>query len=164
MSEPNDNPPPPPAPVDPVPAQQPSPYVAPPADAPPVPLAYSTGGGPPYMGPAPTSDDRTMAILAHVLGIMTSFVGPLIIWLVKKDTMPFVADQAKEALNFNITVAIALAALMILGFVTLGLGFLIAVPIMAIIGIAALVLIIIAAMKSNEGVRYRYPFTLRLVK
>ena len=121
------------------------------------------------------AEERQWAMFAHlsalVAGLLTSFVGgfgcllgPLIIWLMKKDTMPFVADQAKEALNFNITVAIALAALMILGFVTLGLGFLIAVPIMALIGIAALVLIIIAAIKSNDGVRYRYPFTLRLVK
>lgn len=123
----------------------------------------------------PPAEERQWAMFAHLSallgGLLTSavggwgfFLGPLVIWLMKKDTMPFVADQAKEALNFNITVAIALAALMILGFVTLGLGFLIAVPIMAIIGIAALVLIIIAAMKSNEGVRYRYPFTLRLVK
>jgi uncharacterized Tic20 family protein len=78
--------------------------------------------------------------------------------------MPFVNDQAKEALNFNITVAIIFVILMILGFATLGIGFLIAGPLMIIIGIAALVFIIIAAIKSNEGVAYRYPFALRLIK
>ena len=92
------------------------------------------------------------------------FLGPLIIWLVKKDTMPFVNDQAKEALNFNITIAIVFVILTILGFVTLGVGFFIALPLMIIIGIVALVFIIIAAIKANEGVAYRYPFALRLIK
>ncbi|NUS61381.1 MAG: DUF4870 domain-containing protein [Lysobacter sp.] len=92
------------------------------------------------------------------------FLGPLIIWLLKKDTMPFVADQAKESLNFNITVTAIFLALMILGFITLGIGFVIALPLMFIVGIAALVLIIMAAVKANDGVRYRYPFTIRLIK
>jgi uncharacterized Tic20 family protein len=92
------------------------------------------------------------------------FLGPLIIWLVKKDTMPFVSDQAKEALNFNITIAIVFVILWILSIATLGIGFLITLPLMAIIGIAALVFIILAAIKANEGVAYRYPFALRLVK
>jgi len=92
------------------------------------------------------------------------FLGPLIIWLVKKDTMPFVNDQAKEALNFNITIAIIFVILTILGFATLGVGFLLALPLMIIIGIVALVFIILAAIKANEGVAYRYPFALRLIK
>jgi len=92
------------------------------------------------------------------------FLGPLIIWLVKKDSMPFVNDQAKEALNFNITIAIIFVILTILGFATLGVGFLLALPLMIIIGIAALVFIILAAIKANEGVTYRYPFALRLIK
>ncbi|MFC3717143.1 DUF4870 domain-containing protein [Luteimonas soli] len=109
---------------------------------------------------------------ALVGGILTSgwagsigcFIGPLIIWLVKKDTMPFVDDQAKEALNFNITVGIVFFALFLLAFLTLGLGLVIAIPLWIIIGIAWLVFTIIAAIKANEGVAYRYPFTLRLVK
>jgi len=55
-------------------------------------------------------------------------------------------------------------ALTILGVITLGVGFLITLPIMLVVGIAALVLIIIAAMKANEGIRYRYPMTIRLIK
>jgi uncharacterized Tic20 family protein len=78
--------------------------------------------------------------------------------------MPFVSDQAKEALNFNITVTAIFLALTILGVITLGVGFLITLPIMLVVGIAALVLIIIAAMKANEGIRYRYPMTIRLIK
>ena len=94
-----------------------------------------------------SAEERQWAMFAHlsalVGGILTSgwagsigcFIGPLVIWMVKKDTMPFVDDQAKEALNFNITV-----------------------------GIAWLVFTIIAAIKANQGERYRYPLTLRLVK
>ena len=92
------------------------------------------------------------------------FIGPLVIWLMKKDTMPFVNDQAKEALNFAITVSIAFVALMILTVMTLGVGALLTVPLMLVIGVTALVFVIIAAMKANEGVAYRYPFALRLIK
>jgi uncharacterized protein len=123
-----------------------------------------------------SAEERQWAMFAHLSallgGLVTAgwgaslgcLVGPLIIWLVKKDTMPFVDDQAKEALNFNITVAAIMLALFVLGIVTLGVGFLIALPIMLVVGLGALVLIIIAAIKANEGVAYRYPFAIRLVK
>jgi len=97
-------------------------------------------------------------------GSIGFFIGPLVIWLMKKDTMPFVDDQAKEALNFNITVGLVFLALFVLSIVTLGIGLIIAIPGWIIIGIAWLVFTIIAAMKANQGERYRYPFTLRLVK
>ena len=93
-----------------------------------------------------------------------SFIAPLIIWLLKQDTLPFVADQAKEALNFNITVAIIMLVLTLIGLVTLGIGFIVTGPLMLLVGIAALVFIIIAAIKANDGVAYRYPFAIRLVK
>ncbi|WP_345295704.1 DUF4870 domain-containing protein [Luteimonas vadosa] len=97
-------------------------------------------------------------------GSIGCFVGPLVIWLLKKDEMPFVDDQGKEALNFNITVAIAFLALLLLSILTLGIGMVIAIPAWIVIGVAWIVLTIIASMKANEGVAYRYPFTLRLVK
>jgi uncharacterized Tic20 family protein len=78
--------------------------------------------------------------------------------------MPFVADQAKEALNFGITLTLACFVLLMLTIFSLGLGALITIPAFMAIGIAALVLVIIAAIKANEGVAYRYPATLRLVK
>lgn len=122
----------------------------------------------------PSVRERQWAMFAHLsalLGLILTghwfgwgcFLGPLIIWLVKKDSMPFVDDQAKEALNFNITVAIVFFALFVLTLITLGLGVLIAVPVGAIVGIAWLVFTIIAAIRANEGVRYRYPYTLRLI-
>jgi hypothetical protein len=125
---------------------------------------------------APSAEERQWAMVAHLSallgGLVTSgwagnigfFIGPLVIWLMKKDTMPFVNDQAKEALNFAITVSIAFVALWILTVMTLGVGFLLTAPIMLIIGVTALVFVIIAAMKANEGIAYRYPFALRLVK
>ena len=124
---------------------------------------------------SPTAEERQWAMFAHLSallgGLLTGtvggwgcFVGPLIIWLVKKDTMPFVNDQGKESLNFNITVGIACLVLLLLSILTLGIGLIIAIPLWVIIGIAWLVLTIIAGIKANEGTAYRYPFTLRLVK
>jgi hypothetical protein len=122
------------------------------------------------------AQERQWAMFAHLSaligGIITAgwagslgcFIGPLVIWLVKKETMPFVDDQGKEALNFNITVAIVFAALLLLSLLTLGIGLVIAIPAFFIIGIAWLVLTILASIKANEGVAYRYPFALRLIK
>ncbi len=78
--------------------------------------------------------------------------------------MPFVDDQAKEALNFNITVALVFLVLLLLTIGTLGIGILLTAPLMIIVGIAWLVFTVIAAIKANDGVSYRYPMTLRLVK
>ena len=137
-------------------------------------LNEATATPPPPVG-APAQDERQWAMFAHLSallgGLLTSaiggwgfFLGPLVIWLMKKDTMPFVADQAKEALNFNITVSAIFLILLILSVLTLGIGLLVTLPIMLIVGLAALVLIIMAAIKANDGVAYRYPFAIRLVK
>lgn len=124
----------------------------------------------------PSAEERQWAMFAHLSaligGLVTSalgggwgcFIGPLVIWLIKKDTMPFVNDQGKEALNFNITVAIAAVVLLLISVMTLGIGLIIAIPLWIIIGISWLVFTIIASIKANEGVTYRYPFTLRLIK
>ncbi|HET7126331.1 MAG TPA: DUF4870 domain-containing protein [Lysobacter sp.] len=130
---------------------------------------------PPAPTATPSKDERQWAMFAHLSallgGLVTSavggwgfFLGPLVIWLMKKETMPFVDDQAKEALNFNITVSAIFLILLILTFLSLGIGALVTVPVMLIVGIAALVFIVIAAIKSNEGVAYRYPFAIRLIK
>ena len=103
-------------------------------------------------------------LLTSMLGGWGTFIGPLVIWLIKKETMPFVDDQAKEALNFNITMAIFSLAMLLLTLVTFGLDAIITVPLLIIVGIAWLVLTVIAAIRSNEGQAYRYPFALRLIK
>lgn len=134
---------------------------------------------PPVPNDGASAHERQWAMFAHLSaligGLLTSvvggwgtFAGPLIIWLLKKDAMPFVDDQAKEALNFNITVAlIALVMTGVFGFftvITLGLGLIVVVPVVGAFVLVWLVLTVLAAIKANEGVAYRYPFTLRLVK
>ena len=123
----------------------------------------------------PSEEERNWAMGAHLSslagGLLTSalggwgwFIGPLVIWLMKKDTMPFVADQAKEALNFNIMVTAIFVILLILTILSLGIGALLTVPVMLIVGIGSLVFTIMAAMKAKEGIAYRYPATIRLIK
>ena len=132
----------------------------------------SSGDAPHVASHAIDPSPRQRALFAHlsalsavVTGGLGAIIGPLVIWLVKKDTMPFVDDQGKEALNFNITVGIATLVLMFLGtlLVIVLIGFLF--YFMAfLVAIYWLVMTIIAGIKANEGVAYRYPFTLRLVK
>lgn len=119
---------------------------------------------------AQSSDERTWALFGH-LSAFTAFitgiggiVGPLVVWLIKKDTLPFAADQAKEALNFNITVSLAFLALFVLTLITFGLGIVLTFPLGFALFIAWVVFVIIASINANNGVAYRYPFTLRLVK
>lgn len=99
-----------------------------------------------------------MGLLSHILGAVTCFVGPLIIWLIKKDESPFVDDQGKEALNFQITMAIAY----IVGAVLMAIcvGYLI----YAAAFVVSLVFGILGGIEANKGKAYRYPFALRLVK
>ncbi len=114
--------------------------------------------------PDSTPESRMWAALSHVSALsgfvipFGNIVGPLIIWLVKRDEMSFVDDQAKEALNFNISMTIYMAVAGVLIFVLIG------IPIMIVLAITWLVLIVMAAIKANEGTAYRYPITLRLVK
>jgi uncharacterized Tic20 family protein len=106
---------------------------------------------------------RTFGMLCHIgalAGYMIPFghiIGPLVFWLLKKDQHPFVDQQGKESLNFQITVTIAYAV-----FGTLSI-FLIGIPFLVATGIAALIFEIIAGVRANSGVAYRYPFTLRLL-
>ncbi|HKE93070.1 MAG TPA: DUF4870 domain-containing protein [Povalibacter sp.] len=114
---------------------------------------------------SPGAEERNWAVFCHLaalLGTMAwgfgSILGPLIVWLIKKDSMPFVDDQGKESLNFQITVF--LAGLVGLALVWLFIG----IPLLIALAIADLVFIIIAAIKASEGVAYRYPINLRLIK
>ena len=130
---------------------------------------------PPIIVGAPTAEEKQWAMFAHLSAILGAivtghifgigcFLGPLIIWLIKRDTLPFVADQGKQALNFNITLAIVGAALFLLIVMTFGIGLIIALPVGAVVAIGWLVFVVIAAIKANEGVAYRYPISLHLVK
>jgi uncharacterized Tic20 family protein len=103
----------------------------------------------------PTSDERTMAILCHVLTLFFWILPPLIIYLLKKDESSFVAEHAKESMNFQITWAIIGLVLLIT---------LIGILLLWVVGIIVLVLVIVATIKASESKLYRYPFTLRLIK
>lgn len=105
----------------------------------------------------PTKDERNLGMLAHLLGIFSGFVGALVLWLVKREDDGFVAEQAKEALNFQITIAIAMLASVMLKLLLI--GFLL-VPIVFIVNF---VLCILAAVTASKGTSYRYPFALRLI-
>jgi len=104
---------------------------------------------------APTSDEKTMALLAHILTLVAGFIAPLIIYLIKKDESAFITAHAKESLNFQITLFIVFIIL----FVTV-----IGILLLWIVGILALVLIIVATIKASEGKLYKYPLNIRLVK
>jgi len=128
------------------------------------------------MNDVTSSDERGWAMAAHLCGLLWllgsggliflpfgslalfTVLGPLIILLAKGDSMPFAASQAKESLNFQITVWLlgllfAVLAIVLIGFVLLW-----------ILGLLNLVLVIIAAIRVSDGAPYRYPFCLRLVK
>lgn len=107
----------------------------------------------------PTKDERTLTLLCHLSGILTGFIGPLVFWLVKKDESTFINDQAKEALNFQITLAIAYVVLSVLSVISCG----VMLVVFPVIYVGSIVLMVIAGMKANEGISYRYPLTLRLI-
>ena len=96
--------------------------------------------------------------------LWTGALGPLIVFLVLKDRGSFVRTQALEALNFQIIPTIVYVVGFLLGVITFGFGFIITIPIMVAVGIVVLVFQIIAAVKANQGVEYRYPVSWRLVK
>ena len=108
-------------------------------------------------GDQPTEDERLMAALCHGLFLISSFIGPLIIWLIKKEESRYIDQQGKEALNFQIS-------LMIYSFITFLLCFVgIGILLIPVLGIFALVFNIIATIKAYEGKRFRYPCTIRII-
>lgn len=112
-----------------------------------------------------SQEEATWGMVAHLAAFAAftmipgaGVLGPLAVWLAKRHTMPFVADQGREAVNFNITVLIALVVSWVLTWVKIG------YLLLAVIAVGWLVLTILACIESQKGVAYRYPFTLRLIK
>ena len=106
----------------------------------------------------PTSDEKTMSMLAHAGGIFFGFIPALVIYLTKGNESPYVTEEAKEALNFQITLVIAYVVSTVLVIVLIGLLMLLAV------WVASMVLMIMAAIAANNGTAYRYPVNIRLIK
>jgi uncharacterized Tic20 family protein len=100
-----------------------------------------------------------LSALVGLLGNGIGFLlGPLIVWLLKRDMHPFVDEQGKEAVNFQITMFIAFFVAAVLIFILIG------IPLLIALGILDVVLPIVAAIKTSNGEHYRYPFALRLIK
>ncbi|HTV85934.1 MAG TPA: DUF4870 domain-containing protein [Dyella sp.] len=109
--------------------------------------------------PMVSSNDRNLAMLTHLSGLLFYFIVPLIVWLVHKDRTDkaYMVGEAKEALNFQLTITLAAFVCCILQIVLI--GFLL----MPVLWIVNAVFCILAAVKVSSDGHYRYPFTLRLV-
>ncbi len=110
------------------------------------------------------SQERTWGMLCHLSALAMfiipfgNIIGPLVIWLIKKDESSFVDDQGKESLNFQISITIYCLVSAMLILVIIGILLLIG------LGVLTLVLIIVASVKSNAGEKFRYPLTIRLIQ
>jgi uncharacterized Tic20 family protein len=108
-------------------------------------------------------DERMWAMFCHLSGLagfifpFGNIIAPLVIWMVKKEEYELVNDQGKEALNFQISMTIYILASVVLIFLVIG------IPLLIILGIFSLIVVIIAAIKANEGEKYRYPLTIRFL-
>ena len=136
--------------------QQPPPYGQQPGGY----QAYPGAGAPPaggYTNELSPADQRMWSMLAHLGAILFSFLAPLVVYLVMKDRGPFVREQSREALNFNITLAIGYVVGAVLTTVFIG-GL-----VMFALGVLNIVFPILAAIAVNKGENYRYPFAWRIV-
>jgi uncharacterized Tic20 family protein len=119
----------------------------------------------PIPGATPTQDERTWGMIAHLSAFAVflfplggNIIAPLIVWLTRRETSAFVEAEAKEALNFNISVSLGWIVCGLLTFVLVG------IPMGVVLFLCWLVLTIVAAIRASEGAGYRYPVSLRLVK
>lgn len=128
--------------------------------------------GEPFFADVPAAD-RQWAVFAHLAALVAiwmggmAFLGPLIVWLIKKNEMQFVDDQGKEALNFQLNMLVLkFGALVIgvpIGILTMGLGF---IPLGLLLGglfVVDIIMSIVAAIEVSGGATYRYPFIIRIV-
>lgn len=113
---------------------------------------------------APDKDARNWAMLCHLAALsgylipFGNILGPLIVWAVKKDDSPFINDQGKEVLNFQLTMSIGFIVCFVLIFILIG------VFLVVVLGIFVLIMTIVGAINANDGKYYRYPLTIRFFK
>lgn len=126
--------------------------------------------GPPP-GLTPDANEKQFALFVHlsallglVLSPIAAVIAPLVLWQIKKNESAFIDDQGKEAVNFNLTLLLIGVGLVLLTLITFGIGALLTVPVGLALCVAWLVFAIIGGMKANEGIAYRYPYILRLIK
>ena len=113
----------------------------------------------------PDSQAKTLGMLCHVTAFaghiipLGNIIGPLIVWLLKKDEYPFVNDQGRESLNFQISMCIYTVVAVLVAIVTCGLGTIL----VGAVYVFSAVMIIIAAVKASEGTYYRYPLSIPFI-
>jgi uncharacterized protein len=130
---------------------------------PPPPPPVPPGGGPPGQRPLPADQERLWGMLAHLLSFVAAylflgFVAPLVILLVFGPRSAYVRAHAVESLNFNLSWLLYGIVGVILAFLLIG------IPILIALGVAYLVLVVIASVRANNGVLYRYPLTIRFIR
>lgn len=116
---------------------------------------------------AASPEEKNWAMLSHIaafvaliplIPVIGMVLGPLVVWLLKKEDMPLVAQNGVEALNFNISMFIAYCVAIILCFILIG------IPILVGLIIFHFIVTILAAIKASEGGVYKYPFSMKLVR
>lgn len=105
----------------------------------------------------PSNDDKNIATITHLGGTVFAFVPALIVWILKKDDSAYIANQSREALNFQITMVLAYMLAGVLSWILIGLIF------FPVIWVVNIVFCIIAAISTSKGETYRYPLSLRLI-
>jgi uncharacterized Tic20 family protein len=129
---------------------------------PPPPPAGPPGAGPPTQPPLSPDQERLWAMLAHLLAFVAAyialgFIAPLTVLLVFGPRSAYVRAHAVESLNFNLSWLIYAVVGVILAFLLIG------IPILIALGIAYVILVIVASVRANNGQLYRYPLTIRFV-
>jgi uncharacterized Tic20 family protein len=102
-------------------------------------------------------NERLLAVLSHALTLITGFIVPLIIYILKKDESAFVKEHAKESLNFQLTLLIAYIISFLLIFIIIG------IVLLPLIGLIQLVLVVVATINAADNKHYRYPFCIRFI-
>ncbi|AXV63887.1 MULTISPECIES: DUF4870 domain-containing protein [Pseudoalteromonas] len=109
-------------------------------------------------------EQRTWAMLCHLssfAGLLIPFgsvIGPLIVWLAKKDEMPLVAEHGRKSLNFQLTMMIAYIVSFLLIFVVIG------VILLPVIAVFAFIMVVVSAIKANDGKDVNYPLSIEFIK
>ncbi|HSH51663.1 MAG TPA: DUF4870 domain-containing protein [Bacteroidales bacterium] len=111
-----------------------------------------------------SKDERMWAMFCHISAFaffifpFGNILGPLVIWLIKKETYPFVDEQGKESLNFQISITLYGLAALLLSIILIG------IPILIALFFFDFIMVVIAAVKANDGYHYRYPLSIELIR
>lgn len=111
-----------------------------------------------------SKDERMWGMLCHISAFaffifpFGNIIGPLVIWLIKRDVYQFVNEQGKESLNFQISITIYALAALLLSIILIG------IPILIALFFFNFIMVVVAAIKANDGYHYRYPLSIELVR